>query len=392
MKKKKLINFIINKIKKTLDNSKKFTPLHEPYFDKNEFLAVKKCLKSTFVSSAGNMTKIFENKINHLTKSKFSIALINGTSALHLSLKSLGIKNNDEVLTPSLTFAGTTNAIIMSGAIPHFIESEYESLGVDPLKLEKYLSKNSKIRNGTCYNKKTGRKISALVVVHVFGHPAKIDKLLKISKKFKLPLIEDAAECIGSFFKKKHLGTFGKIGVISFNGNKTITTGGGGVILTNNSKIYKKALHLSLGGKKKHKWEYIHDEAGYNYRMPAINASIGIAQLKKLNKLIKYKRNLYRKYSRNFKNISGFELFKEPKNSFSNYWLQTILLSKKLSKLKNQILLNTNLKNIMTRPIWRPMHLMKCYKHFPKMKLQVSEDIYSRVINLPSSPSLGGKK
>ena len=392
MKKKKLLNFIINKIKKTLDNSKKFTPLHEPYFDRNEFLEVKKCLKSTFVSSAGNMTKIFENKINHLTKSKFSIALINGTSALHLSLKSLGIKNNDEVLTPSLTFAGTTNAIIMSGAIPHFIESEYESLGVDPLKLEKYLSKNSTIRNGTCYNKKTGRKISALVVVHVFGHPAKIDKLLKISKKFKLPLIEDAAECIGSFFKKKHLGTFGKIGVISFNGNKTITTGGGGVILTNNSKIYKKALHLSLGGKKKHKWEYIHDEAGYNYRMPAINASIGIAQLKKLNKLIKYKRNLYRKYSRNFKNISGFELLKEPKNSFSNYWLQTILLSKKLSKLKNQILSNTNLKNIMTRPIWRPMHLMKCYKHFPKMKLQVSEDIYSRVINLPSSPSLGEKK
>ena len=149
---------------------------------------------------------------------------------------------------------------------------------------------------------------------------------------------------------------------------------------------------MSLGGKKKHKWEYIHDEAGFNYRMPAINASIGIAQLKKLNKLIKYKRNLYRKYSRNFKNISGFELFKEPKNSFSNYWLQTILLSKKLSKLKNQILSNTNLKNIMTRPIWRPMHLMKCYKHFPKMKLQVSEDIYSRVINLPSSPSLGGKK
>ena len=392
MKKKKLLNFIINKIKKTLDNSKKFTPLHEPYFDRNEFLEVKKCLKSTFVSSAGNMTKIFENKINHLTKSKFSIALINGTSALHLSLKSLGIKNNDEVLTPSLTFAGTTNAIIMSGAIPHFIESEYESLGVDPLKLEKYLSKNSTIRNGTCYNKKTGRKISALVVVHVFGHPAKIDKLLKISKKFKLPLIEDAAECIGSFFKKKHLGTFGKIGVISFNGNKTITTGGGGVILTNNSKIYKKALHLSLGGKKKHKWEYIHDEAGFNYRMPAINASIGIAQLKKLNKLIKYKRNLYRKYSRNFKNISGFELLKEPKNSFSNYWLQTILLSKKLSKLKNQILSNTNLKNIMTRPIWRPMHLMKCYKHFPKMKLQVSEDIYSRVINLPSSPSLGEKK
>jgi perosamine synthetase len=392
MKKNSILEKIIKGINKTLDNPKKLIPLHEPQFDKNEFLEIKKCLQSSFVSSAGKMTKVFEEKIRILTKSKYSIALINGTSAIHLGLKTLGVKYQDEVLTPSLTFAGTTNAIILTGATPHFVESEHETLGVDPYKLKEYLKKNTFIKNGFCFNKITRKKISALVVVHVFGHPAKIEELIKISNKFKIPILEDAAECIGSFFKKKHLGTFGKIGVISFNGNKTITTGGGGVILTENLKIYKTALHLSLGGKKKHKWEYIHDIAGFNYRLPAINASLGVAQLKKLKKLIKNKRILYDKYSKNFNKIKELRLIKEPKNSFSNYWLQTIILSKKYAYLKNKILLRTNFKKIMTRPVWRPMHLMEHFKKFPRMDLKVTEEIYLRAINLPSSPNLGKQK
>jgi len=369
-------------------DKKKTLPLHEPTFDNLEKKYLINCIKSTFVSTRGKMVTQFEKKIKNITSSKYAIATINGTCAIHLGLKLLGAKYGDEVMLPSLTFAGTTNAILNAGCIPHFLESEYETLGIDPIKLENYLKNNTKIIKGGCYNKKTKKKISSIIVVHVFGHSSKILQLSRISKKYKIQLLEDAAECIGSFYRKKHLGTYGKVGVISFNGNKTITTGGGGILLTGDKKISRLAKHLTLNSKTSHKWEYIHDQEGFNYGMPAINAALGLAQLEKLTKFITLKRKLYKKYEAKFKNLHFLKLLKEPKNSKSNYWLQTVILEKKFKHLKNLFLKETNLSGIITRPIWKPMHKLKHLKKYPKMRLEVVEDIYSRAINIPSSPNL----
>ncbi len=377
---------VLFRIKKTLNLKKKDNKafLHEPSFDKKEIKYLNRCVKSTFVSTAGELVKLFEKKIKKLTNSKYVLSLINGTAALHLCLKILGVKNNDEVLVPSITFAGTANAIEMAGATPHFVDSETDSFGIDPIKLETYLKKTTKRKNNYLINKKTNKRITALIVVHVFGHPAKIDNILKISKKFKIPVIEDAAECIGSYYKKRHLGTFSDIGILSFNGNKTITTGGGGALLTNNKKLYEYANLLSNGAKKFHKWEYIHSEPGYNYKMPAINAALGLGQLEKLKKFLKKKRNLYKKYEKNFKNFEQAKILKEPKKSKSNYWLQALILKKKYYSKKNKILALTNNENIFTRPIWKPLHLLKHFKKNPMMNLKNAEEIYNRVINLPS--------
>ena len=392
----------LKNIKKNLDYAKifansfrnkkkdknKILPLHEPAFDNLEKKYLINCIKSTFVSTRGKMVTQFEKKIKNITSSKYAIATINGTCAIHLGLKLLGAKYGDEVMLPSLTFAGTTNAILNAGCTPHFLESEYETLGIDPIKLDNYLKNNTKIIKGECYNKKTKKKISSIIVVHVFGHSSKILQLSRISKKYKIPLLEDAAECIGSFYGKKHLGTYGKVGVISFNGNKTITTGGGGILLTGDKKISRLAKHLTLNSKTSHKWEYIHDQEGFNYGMPAINAALGLAQLDKLTKFISLKRKLYKKYEAKFKNLHFLKLLKEPKNSKSNYWLQTVILEKKFKHLKNLFLKETNLSGIITRPIWKPMHKLKHLKKYPKMKLEIVEDIYSRAINIPSSPNL----
>ena len=391
LKNKKKINYakvFAHLFRTKIKNKKKILPLHEPFFENTEKKFVTNCIKSTFVSTRGKMVTQFENKIKKITASKHAIATINGTCAIHLGLKLLGASYSDEVMLPSLTFAGTTNAVLNAGCTPHFLESEYETFGIDPIKLNNYLKNNTKIKNGKCYNKKTNKKIASIIVVHVFGHPSKIKHLSRVAKKYKIPLLEDAAECIGSFYKKRHLGTFGKIGVISFNGNKTITTGGGGILLTSDKKISDLARHLSLNSKIGHKWEYIHDQEGFNYGMPAINAALGLAQLKKLKKFINLKRKLYKKYQSKFKNLHFLKLLKEPKNSKSNYWLQTIILEKKFSYLKNLFLKETNLLGIITRPVWKPMHKLKHLKKCPKMKLEIVEDIYSRAINIPSSPNL----
>ena len=381
---------ILARIKKTLNFNKKNKNafLHEPNFDKKEIKHLNKCVKSTFVSTAGKSVKLFEKKIKELTKSKYVLSLINGTTALHLCLKILGVNNNDEVLVPSITFAGTANAIKMAGATPHFIDSEMENFGVDPGKLEAYLKKITRRKNNSLINKNTNNKISAIIIVHVFGHPAKIEQLLKISKKFKIPLIEDAAECIGSYYKKKHLGTFSELGILSFNGNKTITTGGGGALLTNKKKLYDYANFLSNGGKNFHKWEYIHSEPGYNYRMPAINAALGLGQLEKLNNFLRKKRRLFKKYEKNFKNFKEAKILKEPKKSKSNYWLQALILEKKYYSKKIKILNTTYKENVFTRPIWKPLHLLKHFKKNPKMNLKNAEEIYDKVINLPSGSKL----
>ncbi len=377
---------VVNAIRSVL--GKGAHQLHEPLLKGKEIIFVSDTIKRNFVSTAGEYVNRFEKAVKKFSKSNHAIAVVNGTQAIFVSLKVLGVRKDDEVLVPALTFVGTVNAISYIGAHPHFIDSSWENFGVNCDKLEKYLSKNAQIIGNRCINKSTGKVIKAIVPVHIFGHPCDIEKVIKISKKFKLAVVEDAAEALGSFHKKKHLGTFGDIGCFSFNGNKIITTGGGGMIITNQAKLAKKIKHLTTTAKLKHKWEYIHDEVGYNFRMPSINAALGLAQLLKLRTFLKAKRKLFYKYMKVLKDINGISLFKEPKNAKSNYWLQTLILDKKNSKFKNKILKEFHKKKVFSRPTWQLISDLKPYRNNQKMDLSIARDIYKRSINIPSSQKL----
>lgn len=377
-------NKIINLLK-----SLKLNPssLHEPLFKGNEIKYLKDCINSGYVSSIGKYVNIFENKIKKLTNSKYAIAVINGTYGLEIGLRSLKVKNKEEILLPSLTFIATANAIHHSGGSPHFVDVDENNLGICPIKLEKYLKRISIKKNGKLFNKKTTKQIKALIVVHVFGFASKLDDLKKICKKYHLEMIEDAAESIGSYYKKKHLGTLGKIGVLSFNGNKTITCGNGGIILTSSKKIAKYVRHITTTAKVKHKYEYIHDEFGFNLRLSNINAAIGCAQLENLKIIINAKRKNFLKYYNYFKSNNNVEIVHEPKNSKSNYWLIALKLIKN-SNQKNYILKKLHNNNIKCRPLWKPLHTLKMFKNFPKDNLSNTNKLYRIIINLPSSPSL----
>ena len=320
-------NLISKSISKALGSGKHF--LHEPYLRGNEIKYLKNTIKNNFVSTSGKYVNLFENKISKYTKSKSAIAVVNGTQAIFISLKACGVGLHDEVLVPALTFVGTVNAISYLGSKPHFVDSNIKNFGIDCDKLEIYLKTISIVKNKKLYNKKTGNRIKAILPVHIFGHPCEIEKIIRLAKKYNLFVVEDAAEGLGSFYKKKHLGTFGDVGCISFNGNKIITTGGGGIVITNNKRLAKKIRHLTTTAKIPHKWEYIHDEIGFNFRMPNINAALGIAQLEKIKVFLKAKRKILSIYSKVFEKIDGVELYKEPKFSKSNYWLQTLVLNKK---------------------------------------------------------------
>lgn len=381
---------IIKCIRKVTGKGKQ--QLHEPLFCGNEIKYLNRTISTNSVSSIGDYVKKFEEKIKNITKSRFAIAVVNGTTALHISLKVSGVKNNDEVLVPALTFVGTANAITYCGAIPHFVDSEIKTMGIDVEKMHQYLNKIIIFKKGMAINKFTKRVIRAIVPVHVFGHACQIDKIIKLAKKFNLIVLEDAAEALGSYYKKKHLGTFGLAGCLSFNGNKIITTGGGGAVITNNKKFAKKVRHLSTTAKINHKWEYIHDEIGYNFRMPNLNAALGLAQLESLDFFIKKKRILYKKYFDVFKDFENIYLLKELENAKSNYWLQTLVLKKNYSNLKNKILSDSFKSGLYLRPAWKLISKLNPYSKNPKMNLMGSEEIYKRVINLPSGQSILFKK
>jgi perosamine synthetase len=353
---------------------------------------VSKTIKTNFVSSAGTFVTSFEEKFKKYVKSKNAIAVVNGTQALYIALEACGIKRDDEVLVPSLTFVGTVNAIKYLGARPHFIDSKIDTFGIDCSKLEKYLKKITVLKNGKYINKKTKKIIKAIVPVHVYGHPCDIIEVINISKKFNLKVIEDAAEALGSFYKNKHVGTFGDVGCFSFNGNKIITTGGGGMVVLNNNSLAKKIKHLTTTAKLKHKWEYVHDKVGYNFRMPNINAALGLAQLERINIFLSAKRKLFNKYYLKLKKIKSVSLMKEPKYSKSNYWLQTIILDKSKASLKNKLLSNLHKQKIFSRPVWKLISELKPYKNCQKMNLSGSKEIYKRAINIPSSSDLVLKK
>ena len=380
------IKLIYNLIQKTI--GKGTHKLHEPLFCGNEIEYINDTIKKNFVSASGEYVNKFEKEIRRFTKAKYSISVINGTQAIFISLKVLGVQKDHEVLVPALTFVGTVNAISYTGASPHFIDSNIKDFGIDCKKLDIYLASITKIVGNRCINKKTGKIIFAIIPVHIFGHACDIDNIIKLSKKYKLKVIEDAAEAFGSFYKKKHLGLFGDLGCFSFNGNKIITTGGGGVIITQKRKIAKRIKHLVSTAKVNHKWEYIHDDIGYNFRMPNINAALGVAQLENIKFFLKLKRKLFYKYKKNFNELNGLSFFKENKNTKSNYWLQTIILDKKYKNLKNKLLNYCYKKSIYLRPVWKIISKLKPYKKYQKMNLSGAEDIYSRTINLPSSQSL----
>jgi perosamine synthetase len=376
---------IVNIINKILGKGRH--TLHEPYFCGNEWKYVKKTLDENYVSSIGSFVNKFGDQIKKITKSKYAIPVVNGTEALHLSLVACGVKSNDEVLVPTITFVGTANAITYSGATPHFVDSELETLGIDPLKLEKYLEKIT-IKKGKFYfNKKTKKRIKAIMPVHIFGNICQIDKILKIAKKYNLVVIEDAAEALGSFFKHKHAGTFGLLGCFSFNGNKILTTGGGGAIITNNKLLAEKIKHLSTTAKINHRWEYIHNEVGYNFRMPNINAALGSAQIENLSKFLRSKRKLFLRYCKEFSKVNDVKLIKNPEFSKSNNWLNTIFIKNSTVKKRNKVLSLAQKNRIFLRPVWKPLHTLKHFNKMPKMNLDTAIKIYESCINLPSSAS-----
>jgi aminotransferase in exopolysaccharide biosynthesis len=362
--------------------------LHEPNFDGNESLYLKECLDSTYVSSVGKFVDQFEVELANFTGAKYAVSLVNGTAALHIALKLAGVQTGDEVLLPALTFVATANAIAYCDAVPHFVDSEESTLGIDGAKLREYLLDNTSQASGKCVNKNTGRIISALIPMHTFGHPSDLETLLSIANDFNIALVEDAAESLGSYYGAQHTGTFGLLGTLSFNGNKTITTGGGGAILTNNLDLARHAKHLTTTAKMRHAWEFRHDEIGYNYRMPNLNAALGCAQLERLPSKLAAKRNLFDRYQSAFVDVQGVELFIQPDNCQSNYWLQTLLLDENQSKNRDLVLEATNAAGIMTRPVWVLLNELTPFKDSPFADLTTAQSLSGRIINIPSSPNL----
>lgn len=363
--------------------------LHEPTFGGNEWRYLKECLDSNFVSSVGTFVTRFEVDLAGLTGSAHAVAVVNGTSALHIALELAGVRQGDEVLVPSLTFVATANAVSYCGAVPHFVDSETVTLGIDAARLRQYLGERTEMRAGCCIHRDTGRVIRAMVPMHCFGHPADIAGLLAVATDFGIAMVEDAAESLGSWYGDRHTGTFGRLGVLSFNGNKTITTGGGGAILTQDPELAKLAKHLTTTAKQPHAWEYRHDMIGYNYRMPNINAALGCAQLEQLPNLLDAKRRLYHAYARAFANVEGVSLLGEPAGSRSNYWLQTLLLDEDRADQRDAVLTATNGVGYMTRPAWTLLHRLPPYAACPRMALPVAESLAGRIINIPSSSGLG---
>jgi perosamine synthetase len=380
---------VLDALQSVLPPRHAFLPLHEPNFGGNEWTYVKECLDTGWVSSVGKFVDRFEHELAAYTGVKRAVAVVNGTAALHVCLLLADVKPGDEVLMPALTFIATANAVSYCGAIPHFIDSEERTLGVDPHKLAAYLDEITEQRSDKCYNRLTGRCIKAMVPMHTFGHPVDLDPLVEVCQRFNITLIEDAAESLGSFYKGRHTGQWGLLSALSFNGNKTITTGGGGVILTNDEELGRLAKHITTTAKVPHRWEFNHDMVGYNYRMPNINAALGCAQLEQLPGFLVAKRDLAERYRQAFTNIPGIRFFSEPANSQSNYWLNTLLLDEECAGQRDVLLEATNDAGIMTRPAWTLMNKLSMFTRCPKMDLSVAESQERRLINIPSSAMLG---
>jgi perosamine synthetase len=381
---------IIATIEGVLKDKKRPVALHEPSFQGNEWAYVKECIDTGWVSSVGSFVDRFERDLAEVTGVRKAVATVNGTAALHISCILAGVKPGDEVLIPALTFIATTNAVSYCGAIPHFVDSELRTLGMDPVALSKYLTDVAEVRQDSCYNKRTGRRIRAVVPMHTFGHPVDIDAMVEVCERFNIVLVEDAAESLGYLYKGRHTGQWGKVSALSFNGNKIITTGGGGAILTNDEKLGALAKHLTTTAKLPHRWEFNHDQIGYNYRLPNINAAMGCAQLEQLPRFLEQKRKLTQRYIEAFQTLSGVSIFQEQEFARSNFWLNVMLLSPEHISSRDLLLEKLNEKKIQGRPVWTLMYRLPMYNQCPRMECPVAEDVSDRLINIPSSACLAG--
>lgn len=366
-------------------------PLHAPVFFGNEKEYLINCIDTTFVSSVGKYVDKFEEVVAQYTGAKKAIVIVNGTNALHLALLSAGVKTDDEVITQPVTFIATANAIAYCNAHPVFLDVDKGTLGLSPENLAEWLSKNTKTiinpanKQPETFNKTTNRRIAAVVPMHTFGHPCRIDEIIEVCDKYGIPVVEDAAESLGSFYKNKHTGTFGKLGILSFNGNKIVTTGGGGMILTNDVELGNKIKHLTTQAKMPHQWEFFHDEIGYNYRMPNVNAAIGVAQMENINKFIESKRSTAKSYQQFFKSID-VDFFIEPNDSVSNYWLNLILFKNRQER--DEFLSYSNNNGVITRPVWTLMNKLPMFKNSQTDSLTNSKWVEDSAVNIPSSVKL----
>lgn len=373
----KVVDFIHNTFA-----TKNFIPLHEPRFIGNEKKYLNDCIDSTFVSSVGAYVDRLEKEFALHVGSRFAIATVNGTAALHVSLVLMGVEKEDEVITQPLTFIATCNAISYCGARPIFVDVDLDTLGLSPSALRKFLDENATIVDEQCINKTTGKVIKACVPMHTFGHPCRIDKIQEICQQWHIALIEDAAESLGSYYKGQHTGTFGTVGAFSFNGNKIITSGGGGIIVTDDEKLAKRAKYITTTAKIPHKWEFVHDEIGYNYRLPNLNAALLVAQLEQVNSFLENKRDLAKRYEDFFEDLK-MKFIKEPQNARSNYWLNAIIFEN--HEQRDLFLDYTNNNGVMTRPIWRLMNKLEMFKDCQCGELSNALYLEDRVVNIPSS-------
>ena len=372
---------IIQKIK-SLFPGQDFIPLHEPRFVGNDKAYVLDAIDSTYVSSVGKYVDRFEEMMRNYTGANYAVATVNGTAALHMALILAGVRRNDLVITQPFSFIATCNAISYLGAEPLFTDISKTTLGLSAEKLESFLVSETETKNNSCYHKASGKRISACVPMHSFGHPVELNELVAICERHCIALVEDAAESIGSFYNNRHTGTFGLLGAFSFNGNKTITCGGGGVIITNDEKLAKLGKHLTTQAKVPHKWEFNHDHVGYNYRLPNLNAALACAQMEQLDSFLENKRSLALNYKAFFSDLP-VTFFEEPVNSESNYWLNAILFNNR--RERDEFLTQSNASGVMTRPAWELMHRLPMFKSCVRGDLSNAEDVEARLVNIPSS-------
>jgi len=366
-------------------NSKEFLPLHAPVFFGNEKKYLNECIDSTFVSSVGKFVDQFESMVAEYTGAKYAVAVVNGTAALEVALKLVGVDENSEVITQPLTFIATCNAISYCGATPVFVDVDRDSMGLSPTSLLSFLKEKTEQKSGSCYNKLTGKKIAAVVPMHTFGHPCRIDEIASICKQYNVALVEDTAESLGSYYKGKHTGTFGQVSAFSFNGNKTITTGGGGMIITDDETLAKRAKHITTTAKVPHPYEFVHDEIAYNYRLPNINAALGCAQMESLDAILNNKRELALQYEKFFAN-QPIKFVQEMPDAHASFWLNAVILKDKQER--DVFLQATNDAGVMTRPIWQLMTKLGMFKSCQKGDLSNAYWLEERVVNIPSGVRL----
>lgn len=382
------VRAVLDAVDTVLGSAARPVVLHEPRLGMRERELVLDCVDTNWVSSAGKYVTRFEEMVADATGARHAVAIINGTAALHAALLLEGVQAGDEVILPSITFVATANAVSHAGAVPHLVDSTWDTLGLDPVKLDSHLDRIAVRRNGETVNKQTDRRIRAVVPVHIFGHPVDMGLLAAVADKYGLIVVEDATESLGSTSKGRACGTFANSGVLSFNGNKIVTTGGGGMILTNNDEHARRARHFTSTAKKSHAWSFDHDEVAYNYRMPNINAALGCGQMERLTAMVEAKRELAERYFKVFKDFQYASIFHEPEGARSNYWLNTLVLDHAVADDRDRLLSALHAHGVCARPLWKPMHLLPMYLDCPRSRLSVAEDMFARCVNLPSSPIL----